>query len=76
MKIRTIEPIQHDGELIEPGSIGDVSERAAQQLIEAGAAEAVDAENEQDSAENEQDSAENEQDSAENEQDSADQPDA
>jgi hypothetical protein len=39
MKIRTIEPVQHDGKALKPGAVLNLDDAAAQQLIDAGAAE-------------------------------------
>lgn len=41
MKVRTTEPVQHDGKNIEVGSVIDVSKAVGEQLIEAKAAEPV-----------------------------------
>jgi hypothetical protein len=42
MKVKTIGPVQHDGKQIKPGTILNLSDDAAAQLIDVGAAEAVD----------------------------------
>lgn len=41
MKVKTLEPIEHDGKKIKPGSFIEVDEAAGRQLVEARAAEAV-----------------------------------
>lgn len=38
MKIKIIDPVQHDGELLEAGSVVDLKDAAAKQLIACGAA--------------------------------------
>jgi hypothetical protein len=51
MKIRTIEPVQHDGKALKPGAVLNLDDDAAQQLIDAGAAEPLGGKREQDSGE-------------------------
>lgn len=41
MKIKTTGPVQHDGKNVKPGTILTLSDEAAAQMIDAGAAEAV-----------------------------------
>lgn len=42
MKVRTLGPVQHDGKQVKPGTILNLSDDAAAQLIEVGAAEDAD----------------------------------
>lgn len=41
MKLKTLEPIEHDGKKIKPGSYVEMDDAAAEQLVAARAAEAV-----------------------------------
>ena len=42
MKIKFIDPVQHDAKLYQPGETADLPSAAAKTLIECGAAEASD----------------------------------
>ncbi|HEY0064717.1 MAG TPA: hypothetical protein VGC21_21550 [Telluria sp.] len=41
MKVKTLGPVELDGKKIKPGSVIDISESQADQMIDAGAAEAI-----------------------------------